>query len=419
MVGRINHNKKKVIIIGGGISGLSFGYFAKKNGFNVTIYEAKDRIGGWINSHNSKFGLIQEGAHIVKLADDDALKEISKDLNIDLQQIKTNNKFILKNNKITKNPFTKIEIIKLFLKLFNKKVNYDADNLEDFCNKNFPQEIINNIIYPMIYGIYACPLNKLDHNIVLKDAIAQNKKTIIGFIKELSKKHKTSKNFTNIYSPKDGMAEIISKLGEYLKDEIVLNKEIKSIGQLGADITNSNIIITCPANNVSSIFRTICKESTDVLNNIEYTTLVTGTFFIRKINSIPDGMGFLSSKTDDGILGMFFNSQSFDNRVNKDHENIDSYTMFFEYKNELSEDDYINLFTNKISQITGDNPYIYESKITIYKNAIPIYNKEVSKLLNLQKSWFNKEDGRVLFGNYTGSLSVKDICNSVRDMFKN
>ena len=40
------NEKKKIDIIGGGPAGLSVGYYAKKIGMNVAIYESTSQIGG-------------------------------------------------------------------------------------------------------------------------------------------------------------------------------------------------------------------------------------------------------------------------------------------------------------------------------------------------------------------------------------
>ncbi len=42
---------RKVVIIGAGFAGLSAGYMLKQNGFDVTILEARNRIGGRVFSH--------------------------------------------------------------------------------------------------------------------------------------------------------------------------------------------------------------------------------------------------------------------------------------------------------------------------------------------------------------------------------
>jgi monoamine oxidase len=52
--------KKKILIIGGGISGIYLGYLLKKEGFSIKILEANDRIGGRIYTkkiHNTKVEL--------------------------------------------------------------------------------------------------------------------------------------------------------------------------------------------------------------------------------------------------------------------------------------------------------------------------------------------------------------------------
>ena len=52
--------KKKILIIGGGISGIYLGYRLKKEGFSIKILEGSPRIGGRIytkNIYNTKVEL--------------------------------------------------------------------------------------------------------------------------------------------------------------------------------------------------------------------------------------------------------------------------------------------------------------------------------------------------------------------------
>ena len=44
---------KKIIIIGAGLSGLYTGYLLKKMGYEVTILEARNRVGGRTLTENS------------------------------------------------------------------------------------------------------------------------------------------------------------------------------------------------------------------------------------------------------------------------------------------------------------------------------------------------------------------------------
>jgi monoamine oxidase len=53
---------KKIIILGGGLSGIYLGYQLKKTGFSIKILEANNRIGGRIYTKNSKNTKVELGA---------------------------------------------------------------------------------------------------------------------------------------------------------------------------------------------------------------------------------------------------------------------------------------------------------------------------------------------------------------------
>ena len=46
--------KKKIVIIGGGISGLTAGIFALRNGYDATILEKNSSVGGLCTGWNRK-----------------------------------------------------------------------------------------------------------------------------------------------------------------------------------------------------------------------------------------------------------------------------------------------------------------------------------------------------------------------------
>lgn len=58
---------KKVIIIGGGVSGISAAYYALKNGFEVSLIESSSSLGGRINSREDKEtgDIIDNGQHLL------------------------------------------------------------------------------------------------------------------------------------------------------------------------------------------------------------------------------------------------------------------------------------------------------------------------------------------------------------------
>ncbi|TXD48865.1 flavin monoamine oxidase family protein [Polaribacter sp. IC073] len=75
--------KKKIIILGGGISGIYLGYQLKKAGFSITILEANNRIGGRIYTKKTHDTKVELGATWLWRYNEELLK-VCKDLNISL-----------------------------------------------------------------------------------------------------------------------------------------------------------------------------------------------------------------------------------------------------------------------------------------------------------------------------------------------
>ena len=73
---------KKIIVVGAGISGLSTAHYAKHNGFDVTVLEASDRVGGRILNFEVDGDLVDAGAqffhsnykNVIKLINELGLK---------------------------------------------------------------------------------------------------------------------------------------------------------------------------------------------------------------------------------------------------------------------------------------------------------------------------------------------------------
>jgi monoamine oxidase len=74
---------KKIIIIGGGLSGLYLGYKLKKEGFTIQILEANDRIGGRIYTKHTYNTSVELGATWLWRYNSELLK-LCKELNVSL-----------------------------------------------------------------------------------------------------------------------------------------------------------------------------------------------------------------------------------------------------------------------------------------------------------------------------------------------
>ena len=75
------------MILGGGIAGLSVGYFAKKQGYSFKILESTKRIGGNCITFSHRGFLFDSGAHRFHNKYIDVTKEVLELLNANLHEV--------------------------------------------------------------------------------------------------------------------------------------------------------------------------------------------------------------------------------------------------------------------------------------------------------------------------------------------
>ena len=83
----MKNNVNHITILGGGLAGLSVGYYAKKNKLPFTIYESDSHVGGNCRTFKYKDFFYDSGAHRLHDKDSDVTEEMKKLLGDDLRNI--------------------------------------------------------------------------------------------------------------------------------------------------------------------------------------------------------------------------------------------------------------------------------------------------------------------------------------------
>ncbi|MGB9591237.1 MAG: protoporphyrinogen/coproporphyrinogen oxidase, partial [Candidatus Kryptoniota bacterium] len=104
----------KVAVIGAGISGLSAGFFLKKNGADVTIYEKNDYPGGTIYSKYINGFLVESGPNSTSETNA-VIDEVVTELGIKGELVYANDnskhRFIVRNGRLNVLPENPISFI--------------------------------------------------------------------------------------------------------------------------------------------------------------------------------------------------------------------------------------------------------------------------------------------------------------------
>ncbi len=402
--GRISNSSNSIHIWGAGFSGLIIGYYLKKNGFQVTLYEKSNRVGGKIKTKKTPYGLAETGANAIYLNED--CRDLISELNLTPYPVSNKlKKLILINGK----PRRAIQFSLLTKGLLNvyKKPPLISEGLTvaDFFRPLLGDEVIENVLSPALGGIYATPSDKLHFKSVFEST--QDKAQFSSyweFLKQIifNKKQKTKNEIKGSISFEGGMQVLINKLHDELKDNIRLNYN-------KAFSLKENTIICTDAANASVLLKDFRPNLSTELSRIKYQSLSSVTVFLkREIKSLHRAFGIvIPLGTNFHSIGIVNNKASFP--IN--NQNVFAYTLIS--KKKLSEKEIFgDLKSLHFDFVPEDLEHVENS---FWDQAIPIY--DLQRYLSIKKihELMRDEDGLAIFGNYVSGISLRQMVSLAKN----
>ena len=255
--------KTKYLIIGAGISGLTFANYIKDN---YIIIEKENEVGGYCRTIKKGDFIWDYAGHFFHFNTEEFknkfLSKMSKD---DIIYNEKCTKIIYKD-KIIDFPFQtniheldKEEFIDCLYDLFNKEEKDKYDNFLDMLYGKFGKSITEKFLKPYNEKLYAVDLKELDVDAMGRFFPYANIKDIINNMKE----HKVNSYNNTFLYPKNGAGSFINILYEELdKNKVLLNTSITKIDEDNkiAYLSNGNkveyeyIINTIPLNKFLLLF---------------------------------------------------------------------------------------------------------------------------------------------------------------------
>lgn len=255
--------KTKYLIIGAGISGLTFANYIKDN---YLIIEKENEVGGYCRTIKKGDFIWDYAGHFFHFNTEEFknkfLSKVSKD---DIIYNEKCTKIIYKD-KIIDFPFQtniheldKEEFIDCLYDLLNKEEKDKYDNFLDMLYGKFGKSITEKFLKPYNEKLYAVDLKELDVDAMGRFFPYANIKDIINNMKE----HKVNSYNNTFLYPKNGAGSFINILYEELdKNKVLLNTSITKIDEDNkiAYLSNGNkveyeyIINTIPLNKFLLLF---------------------------------------------------------------------------------------------------------------------------------------------------------------------
>ncbi len=325
----------RVVIVGGGISGLSAAYYLSKHSIPATIIEQRPRLGGVIETERIQ-GCVLEAGPDSFLSQKPWALALIKELDLAGEVIGSNDHlrvtYVWKRGRLVALPDglmlmipTKIlpmattglvgwgTKVRMGLEWFRKPAAYDADqSVADFVADHYGQETVDYLAEPLLSGVYGGDPNKLSVASVLPRFVELARKygsLTKGVLHERRKAAQHAKGHPLFQTMKGGLEELVEALTNRAKPEVVHGTaEAVERGYRvrvnGEWLEAGHVVLACPAYQAAALVRGLASELASLLEAGPYSNSITISLGYERagFRHPLNGFGFLVPKRERRLL---------------------------------------------------------------------------------------------------------------------
>ena len=458
---------QKIIIIGGGIAGLSAAYYAKKNApdTRVTLLEVSNRWGGKITTDRVPFNngeFIIEGGPDTFLATKPWGVTLCKELGLADRLHGTNphkkNTYVLHRNRLQPIPDglammipTNISsILKSSLVSWPGKIRMGCDfllpaqnghhdeSLGHFVSRRLGREAYENLVEPLMSGIYAGDGDQLSlqstfpylHDLEVKyGSLARG---ALRMRQQMATRGQSTQGSRSAFlTPTTGLAEMVEKLVASIMlfdTDLRLNANAQTLERSnagtwnvtldnGETLTANGVIIATPAYATGKIIAGLDPELASILGSIPYASTATVTLAYRQ-SDLPcslDGYGYVIPRSERRrALACTWTSTKFPHRAPEGHALIRVFVGRAGQEADIPWDDagLLELAREELELTLGITAEPLVSRVFTWANAMPQYNLGHPKKLAQIDIALEKHPALALAGNGYRGIGIPDCIHS-------
>jgi len=430
-----------VLVVGGGISGLSIAQRLTLEGACVEVWEKETRPGGKIRS-DSHDGYLTERAAAMLLNFRPEVNQFITECGLDKYRnprADTSHRYVVNNGQLIKlpmklGPLLASEVwstggkLRMMLEPFVRKGGSESETVSQFITRRLGREVLDNTMGPYVAGLLASDPDQANARSVLPRLVALERRygsIAMGAFVHRVLKRKTGTE-TEAFSFHGGMATLVESLasidGVSFRGGHTVTEIAKSGNSWHAVATTSGadrhvkarqLVISTPADTAATLLGGHSTELGRLLNGIEYASLsVVHTGFDRSAISHPlDGNGFLT-QVDNGtaLTGCMWMSSLFTDHAPPDKTLLCNYLGGARHPEAVTWDD-----TRLISEtmkslrplldISGEPEFVH---IDRHKEGLPLYHGNYYIRTQRLEQLLTQLPGLHVEANFRGGISVRD-----------
>ena len=444
---------RNVVVIGGGISGLTLAYWLQERGIDVTVLESSASAGGTMKTVRQDDWLIETGPNSA-LDTTPLFGELFTKLGLDAQVryagTESNNRYILRGGKLHPLPMGPGAFLSSRLWSWPGKLRLlkepfvgkaaDEESIAAFVERRLGREFLDYAINPFVAGVYAGDpatlsvreafpkLHALEakYGGILKGAVLS--------ARERKKRAEKAKNTAKMFSFRDGMetfpAAIAAALGNRFKSGCRVENVIPM--RVGArpvytvsyerdgvrmQIEAACVVFSTPTHAAAKILRPIDPAMAETLEGVYYPSVAEVFVGVptSQVKRRLDGFGFLvPAKEQRKILGCIWSSSLFEGRSPAGHAALTAFVGGSRQPElaQLDDADLRRVVLDELRSIlpaTGEPSMVH---IVRWDRAIPQYALGYRSVLAAMDRFEQNFQGSFFCSNARGGISVGDCVMS-------
>jgi protoporphyrinogen/coproporphyrinogen III oxidase len=447
MIGTLDKGKREVTVVGAGISGMLAAYALDKKGYEVTLLEERSRAGGLIQTRRTEYGIAESAAH--SLLATPRVVSFCEELGVRLAEIRKDSRarYVLRSGRLRKFPLSLGETLSAAGRAaFSRAENHlDEQDLETWGRRHLGDGAVEYLLSPFVQGIYGVRPADLGVAAAFPELSLAPGSTLLGTLLgkafqrrprdgagegaacEVGKKSgnssgdvvsgKAPKQRKRMVAPRYGMADVTERLQNILTER--LGERFRRGEQVREIPDAPNVLLATPAYVTSRLLAGTEPELSLALEGVSYTPIVSVTAFVLAdaFTRPVKGVGVLvpaGERRD--CLGVLFNSSAFEGRV-CDESRFASFTVLLGGTAQpgwvnAPDGDIERAVIAELGALLGIKGRPARLVINRWPRAIPQYSTSLPRVWQRARETWCATPGRVLFGNYTGQVSLRGMIES-------
>ncbi|ALX48686.1 protoporphyrinogen oxidase [Lentibacillus amyloliquefaciens] len=464
---------KKILIAGGGITGLSAAYYLQKEinekdlPYEVRLVEAGNRLGGKIKTTRRNGYVIEQGPDSFLSRKQPGVKLVNE-LGLSNQLVKngTGQSYILVDNRLHKMPkgsymgipvrvrpflfsgiFSPVGKLRAGMDFAKPRGKTGDQSLGTFFRRRFGNELVENLIEPLLSGIYAGDIDNMSIKATFPNfhQLEQEHRSLIkGLRKTTPKQPKQKKSGGKkegiFYSFENGLETWVERLESVLGDSVSLGVGVDHVEKKahGYHVLLSNgevykpdaVIMATPHNTLPNIFSQF--NVFDEFKDIPATSVanVAMAFDASAIERDIDGTGFVVSRNSDfRITACTWTHKKWPNAVPEGKALVRCYVGKPSDQEvvDLSDEEITDIVMNDLNKTMNITEKPEFSVISRWKNAMPQYTVgHTERIANVRENMEENFPGVFIAGSSyegvgipdcigQGEKAVNDVLDYLRD----